>query len=167
MLSQTHRLIERYLNSLVDGSISDTELLALLFHTFTPSKEYADPDLPISDTNHTVNDAIRDFVRSIAPRIDPCVLPVLTMRMIALSPDTNPNCFMRGSTLEKVFLGYLLYKQPDQLDEIVKLDRMQREFPSNLDIENLKRVILDPIIEFFKEHRGSRMGQPSLAGQGS
>ncbi|HAU1296599.1 Dot/Icm T4SS effector VipE [Legionella pneumophila] len=155
-LTQTQRLINTYGASLKNGTISNEELINLLDpNTFTKSEGYVDPNAPVSDSNHSKMDAIKDFVLTIGPTLDSEILHQLTSRMIELSPPGDRNTFMRGSSLEKAFLAFEMAHYPTKAEEHFNSTRVRTEFPGENDIDNLKAVILNPIIAFFQSPPGT------------
>ena len=150
-LNQTKKLIDTYGEKIKNASISDQELGQLLEpNTFTKSDGYVDQNQPISNSNHSKMDAIKDFVLTIGPDLSPEILHQVTARAIALSPSESTNTFMRGSSLEKAFLAYEMVKYPESAEDHFACDRIKTEFPKQNDIPNLKAVILNPIIYFFR-----------------
>lgn len=57
---------------------------------------------------------------------------------------------MRGSSLEKAFLAFEMAHYPTKAEEHFNSTRVRTEFPGENDIDNLKAVILNPIIAFFQ-----------------
>lgn len=105
-LSQTNLAIKKYGEKLINGSISDQEIKELLATTtFTAAPGYNDPHKPITDKNHSQQQAINDFVITLAPQLAPQVLHDLTHRLISLCQEHGKNTLMRSSTLEKTFLA--------------------------------------------------------------
>lgn len=150
-LSQTKILVNLYGPKLRDGSITDAEIDHLLKHdTFKKSEGFVDPSKPLSDSNFSKMDSIKDFVLTVAPSIPQDKLHDLTARLIARSPEGEKNTFMRGSTLEKAFLAYELLHYPATAETHFNSERVKKEFPGANDIPNLKAVILKPIIDFYR-----------------
>ncbi|KTD59142.1 hypothetical protein [Legionella shakespearei] len=150
-LSQTKILVNTYGRKLQDGSISDAEIDYLLQNdTFKKSEGYVDTSKPLSDSNFSKMDSIKDFVLTIAPTIPQDKLHDLTARLIARSPEGDKNTFMRGSSLEKAFLAYELLHYPATAEAHFDSERVKKEFPGANDIPNLKAVILEPIIAFYR-----------------
>ncbi|KTD15513.1 VipE [Legionella gratiana] len=151
-LQQTRNLMKKYGKSLTDGTISD-QMLDDLLHPDTfkrsPGIAYVDPNKPITDSNHTQMDAIKDFVETIGEELSPAVLHTLTGRIIQRAPDRGENTFMRNSTLEKAFLAYEMVRCPELAASHFDSLRIKTTFPRETDISNLKTVILSPLIEFF------------------
>ncbi len=152
-LQQTRDLVRKYGQQLINNTISDSELISLLsqgvFKKF-PTQGYVDPN-NVSDDNFSQANGTNDFVLTIAPQMTPENLHKLTARMIEHSPQGSKNTFMRGSTLEKAFLAYEVHAYPDNAEQQFTLDRMKAEYKTNIDKNNLKKVILKPIIEFFNK----------------
>ena len=115
----------------------------------SPGTAYVDPNAPVSDSNHTQMDAIKDFVQTIGEELTPDVLHLLTARIIERAPDRGQNTFMRNSTLEKAFLAYEMTREPELAAFHFDSPRIKNSFPGTNDIPNLKKVILKPLIEFF------------------
>jgi VPS inhibitor protein E len=150
-LSQTKVLANAYGRKLQEGSISDAEIDYLLKpDTFKKSEGFVDPSKPLSDSNFSKMDSIKDFVLTIAPTIPQDKLHDLTARLIARSPEGEKNTFMRGSSLEKAFLAYELLHYPTTAETHFDSERVKKEFPGTNDIPNLREVILKPIIEFYR-----------------
>mgnify|MGYP000104782479 CR=1 FL=1 len=165
MLKQTKNLIDAYGAQVINGTITDAELVKLMdTRSFPKSEGYVDPNKPISENNHSQTDAINDFVLAIAPQLKPEILHQLTARMLVLGKDHGANTFMRNSTLEKAFLAYEMSRFPrfaeqffipaekhkDSPEQQARL-RMQVAFPGKNDIPNLKQVILKPIIDLYSQ----------------
>ncbi len=151
-LQQTHKLMNKYGKSLKNGTISDQALDQLLHpNTFkrSPANGYVDPNKPVTDSNHTQMDAIKDFVETIGEELSPEVLHTLTHRIIQRAPDAGENTFMRNSTLEKAFLAYEMTRYPELAESHFDSARIKTTFPRETDIFNLKTVILHPLIDFF------------------
>ncbi|KTD59339.1 VipE [Legionella santicrucis] len=151
-LQQTRKLMKKYGESLKNGTISDQTLDQLLQpNTFkrAPANGYVDPNKPVTDSNHTQMDAIKDFVETIGEELSPEILHTLTHRIIQRAPDTGANTFMRNSTLEKAFLAYEMARYPQLAESHFDSDRIKTTFPRETDISNLKGVILNPLVEFF------------------
>ena len=155
-LSQTTALIEVYGDKLKSGNFSDEDLLVLLSsNTFTKSAGYVNPNQPITNSNHSKMDAIKDFVRTIAPTMEQSLLHDLTSKVIKFSPQGSENEFMRGSTLEKAFLAYEMLHYPEEAEKHFSSERIKKEFYGKdeesfkSNIMNLKNTILTPIIEDF------------------
>ncbi|ARB90893.1 hypothetical protein [Legionella longbeachae] len=151
-LQQTRKLLKKYGKSLNDGTISDQTLdLLLQPDTFkrSPGTAYVDPNKPVTDTNHTQMDAIKDFVETVGEELSPEVLHTLTDRIIQRAPDRGENTFMRNSTLEKALLAYEMALYPDLAESHFNSERIKTTFPRETDIANLKTVILRPLVDFF------------------
>ncbi|KTC89064.1 hypothetical protein [Legionella cincinnatiensis] len=151
-LQQTHELMKIYGESLKDGTISEQMLDQLLLPNVfkrAPESGYVDPNKPVTDSNHTQMDAIKDFVETVGKELSPEVLHTLTHRIIQRAPDTGENTFMRNSTLEKAFLAYEMALYPQLAESHFDSDRIKTTFPRESDIFKLKTVILHPLVEFF------------------
>ena len=150
-LKQTSVLLKRYGKQLISGAISDDELRELMHRdSFPKSNGYANPQKPVTDLNHSQQDAINDFILAIGPKLKPAILHDLTRRMIGLADQGSENTFMRTSTLEKAFLAYEMSKYPLAVEEHFASRRFKAEFKSGNDIENLLTVILGPIIKLYQ-----------------
>lgn len=169
-LKQTKLLVDRYRDKLVNGTITDRELEALMdIKSFPKSAGYVEVNKPVSDKNHSQSDAINDFVLAVAPRLMRALLHQLTARLINLAPDAGRNTFMRNSAFEKAFLAYELAQFPQaaqifflpttsiepvesaKYQEFQARKRMQNEFSGINDLANLQRVILKPIIDWYTQ----------------
>jgi VPS inhibitor protein E len=136
-------LIKQYGSKLIDGTISDQELQALLdSKTFTKSNGYVDPYKPISDLNYSQWNGITDFVSTIGPKIPSDTLNKLTSRLIDMAPSIGDNTFMRNSTLERAFLAFEMTDSPTSAESHFNSDRFNKEFSGPNDIAKLKQVIL-------------------------
>jgi len=154
LLLQTTLLLNTYARSLSTDDISDQQLSSiateLLAVTFTKSQGYVDPEKPVTEANYSQNDAIKEFVRVIGATLPPQVLHRLTEFLIAKAPDQGVNTFMRNSTVEKVFLAYEMATQPEAAETHFELDRIKETFSGPNDISNLKRVILNLLVQGFQ-----------------
>ena len=149
-LKQTRSLMGKFGGKIINGTVSDYELKTLLnTGTFTKSPGYPDPNV-VSDSNHSVWNAIQDFVQTIGPQMTDDELHKLTARLIQLAPSCDKNEFMRKSTLEKAFLSYEMTRSPILAEDHFKSDRIKAEFNGEKDITHLKEVILMPGIQYFK-----------------
>ncbi|MCH9756535.1 MAG: hypothetical protein K0U37_05025 [Gammaproteobacteria bacterium] len=154
-LTSTQQLIKEYGEKLKNGTITDAEIEALNDDKrFEKSPGYADPNKPITDTNHSKLNALQDFVATIGPQVSQDIFSQLTARFIVLSAEKlgkDKNAFMRGSTLEKCFLAYELAHSPETAETHFQEDSTIRHiFKTEQDITHLKTVILMPGITTFK-----------------
>lgn len=150
-LKQTSALLKKYGKQLISGTISDDELRELMHRdSFPKSNGYVNPENPVTDSNHSQQNAINDFMLAIGPKLKPAILHDLTRRMIELADQGSENTFMRTSTLEKAFLAYEMSKYPLAVAEHFASRRFKAEFKSENDLSNLVTTILGPIIKLYQ-----------------
>jgi hypothetical protein len=170
MLKQTKKLMAHYGKKLMNGSITDKELKKLMHpDSFKPhgdKKGFVNAYAPVSDQNHTRQDAMNDFVLAIGPKLKPEVLHQLTARMICFSKDEGENTFMRTSVLEKAFLSYEMARLPSLSAQFfMKIEGKENktqdpEYQARVKIQSkiedfkiYKDIILSPLISFYEEHK--------------
>jgi VPS inhibitor protein E len=152
-LKQTRALIQKYGESIKNGTISDEMLDSLSGQDVfkrSPGTSYIDPHAPLSESNYSQMDGIKDFVQTIGEELKPEVLHELTARIIERAPDRGANTFMRNSTLEKALLAYELCKHAELAEGHFDSPRIKSALSGKNDIVNLKTIILNPIIDTFK-----------------
>lgn len=151
-LKKTIALLDPIKERLINGSISDEEIINLLDpKTFTPSPGVKSFQKPVDDLNHNRLDMMRDFMLVVGPSLSPEILHNLTARVIDLAPQCDMNTFMRNTTLEKMFLSYEMARQPKLAEQHFASKRMKAEIKDADEVQKLKNKMLKPNVDFFKE----------------
>ncbi|MES2204741.1 MAG: hypothetical protein V4496_05925 [Pseudomonadota bacterium] len=151
MLKNTSRLIELYGQKLIDGSITEDELKELLEPgVFQKSQGYVDPNADVTENNHSLLDAIKDFTLNIALKLNENVLHNITTQLLELaSKNCDPNCFLRNSTLEKCFFAYEMAHFPARAEQHFETNSILKEYTIT-ERTNLMRMF-SLLVNFFKE----------------
>ena len=145
--------MKKYGDALINNTISDEQIDKLFDENepeFHKSVGYVDYSIPIGDANFSKSQGINDFVLTFASQMTPENLHKLNQRILQRSPDRDSNVFMRRTTFEKVLLAFEMAHYPEQAESLFEEAPISEKFTPK-EISNLKRVILTPIINFFKK----------------
>ncbi|MDF1677451.1 MAG: hypothetical protein P1U32_02010 [Legionellaceae bacterium] len=159
-LTSTNELIKEYGKALIDGTINDEELSALMNdERFSRSSTY-DAFSPVTDSNHSVLDSLRDFVATIGPQIPLATFHQLTIQLIAPAvkalegvTQARRDTLMRDSTLDRIFLSYEFAHAKDAAETHFQKGGILYQFQLPKNEESLKNVLLKENIRFFKTVR--------------
>ncbi len=160
-LTSTNELIKEYGNELINGTISDKRLSALMQdERFSRSSTYNAFD-PVTDSNHSVLDSLRDFVATIGPQIPLAIFHQLTIQLITPAVEALENVdfnhrdtLMRNSTLDKIFLSYEFAHNKASAKTHFEEGGILYEFQSPTNEANLKSVLLSVNVSFFESFKG-------------
>lgn len=90
------RLIRKYGDKFINGTLTQDDIIQL--------NEFGGKEFPRT-AEHTPNEAIQDFIQTIAPCINSETLHNITHQFLEVGAKYNegPNTFMRNSTVEKIY----------------------------------------------------------------
>lgn len=151
-LTQTHELIHKYGNELRMGTIPDDRLRALLASgVFKKSSGYVDLNKPVTDANHSVLDAMKDFVQNLGESSDQDTLHLLISRMLSLMIEDNNTGFMNNNSLLKTFLAYEFAHYAELAWQHVDTGPFQQMLKANQSsCDHVMEVLLMPLVTYFK-----------------
>ncbi|MDF1678479.1 MAG: hypothetical protein P1U32_07285 [Legionellaceae bacterium] len=89
MLTITKTLLEECGEKFMDGSVTDEELADVMEQLRSSSRYYYKMNQPITDRNHSPQQAVRDFVSRIAGVMPEATLHDLVTRLIALEHEST------------------------------------------------------------------------------
>ncbi|MCW8451643.1 hypothetical protein [Legionella quinlivanii] len=137
----TMRLIRKYGDKFINGTLTQDDIIQL--------NEFGGKEFPRT-AEHTPNEAIQDFIQTIAPCINSETLHNITHQFLEVGAKYNegPNTFMRNSTVEKNLLAFEIANYPEKGREHLSTSPVTDQFKQE-EISKLEEVIISKPIEFF------------------
>lgn len=153
-LIKTIELLDKYAYALRTAAIFEPDSAELLRELLDDDRFKQSPGFyhaiaPVSDSNHSKHDAMKDFVQAIGKTLAPEVLHHITAHFITLLAGKSPETFMLSDSLGKMFLCYELLKYPVLAEAHLVSDTISCVFPHKDTLESFRTKVLNPCVDFI------------------